>query len=76
MAYNQKAQKKYNDKCKIYTIKYTLSEIQTAETLDIAKEKQGITSNAYIKKAIKNQLIADGFINSDTDIPEKYTTEE
>ena len=56
MAYNQKAQKKYNEKCKRYTIKYTPEEMDVVNELENIVKQCGLTMNAWMKKAIMEKL--------------------
>lgn len=60
--YFAESQKRYNDKCKFYHIKYTLEERELAEIVNSAIIKSGLTANAWIKKAINEKLKRDGFI--------------
>ena len=61
------SQKKYNDKCKIFAIKYTLCELDDAEKLDRAIASSGMSANAFIKSAIREKLEHDGFWDSEND---------
>ena len=59
MGYNQKAQKKYNDKCKRYTIKYTPNEMDTVHEITNILQKTGKTANEWMKTAIREKLDRD-----------------
>lgn len=56
MAYNKKAQKKYNEKCKRYTIKYTPDEMDIVSELENIVKQCDLTMNAWIKNAIHEKL--------------------
>ncbi|MBQ8246902.1 MAG: hypothetical protein IJZ42_07195 [Lachnospiraceae bacterium] len=60
--YFAESQKRYNEKCKFYHIKYTLEEKEKAEIVNSAILKSGLTANAWIKTAIHDKLEKDGFI--------------
>ena len=59
MSYNQIAQKKYNEKCKRYTIKYTPDELEIIPQIEKALQESGMTANAWMKQAIKEKLERD-----------------
>lgn len=56
MAYNAKSQKKYNDKCYRFSIKFVPSEIEEIERFKFYLANTGQTANSYIKKLIKKDL--------------------
>lgn len=56
MGYNQKAQKKYNDKCKRYTIKYMPEEMDIVQAISDTVAKNGKTVNSWMKEAIQEKL--------------------
>ena len=64
--YIAKNQKKYNEKCKYYHIKYSLGELDDAEKLDSAISSSGMSANAFIKSAIREKLERDGFLTVGT----------
>ena len=65
--YIAKNQKKYNEKCKYYHIKYSLNELEQAERLENAIASSGMSANAFIKYAIREKLEHDGFWDSGSD---------
>ena len=56
------SQKRYGEKCVKYTIKYTLNESDISAVVVDAIGKSGKTPNRWIKDAIKEKLIRDGYI--------------
>lgn len=60
MGYSAKSQKKYNDKCRRYGIKYMPNEYEEVNRLEnyLKDTKQSI--NGYIKTLIKNDLDSKG----------------
>lgn len=60
--YNYDTVKKYNAKCKQFGIKYTLKELEIAETLEKAVANSSLTMNAWIKEAVKEKLEREGYL--------------
>lgn len=60
--YFAESQKRYGDKCVKYTIKYTLNESDISNVVVDAIEKSGLTANRWIKEAIMEKLVHDGYI--------------
>lgn len=60
MGYSAKSQKKYNNKCRRYGIKYMPNEYEDVNRLEnyLKDTKQSI--NGYIKALIKNDLDSKG----------------
>lgn len=56
--YNAEAQKKYQEKVKKYTVKFTLSDDDraTVQTLDDLILSSGLTANAYIKNVLRDHV--------------------
>ena len=61
MAYSAKSQKKYNDKCYRFSIKFIPSEHDEIERVKAYLEQTGQSANSYIKSLIKADLDAKGF---------------
>ena len=57
------SQKRYGEKCVKYTIKYTLNESDISAVVVDVIGKSGKTPNRWIKDAIKEKLIRDGYID-------------
>ena len=60
--YFKDSQKRYGEKCVKYTVKYTLNESDISTVVVDAIGKSGKTPNRWIKDAIKEKLIRDGYI--------------
>ncbi len=60
--YDYEITKRYNAKCKQYTIKYTLKELNVPESIEKALSDTNLTANAWIKQAIAEKLERDGYI--------------
>lgn len=58
MAYSAKSQKKYNDKCYRFSVKFVPSETEEIERFKTYLIDTGQTANSYIKELIKNDLDA------------------
>lgn len=56
MAYSAKSQKKYNDKCYMFSIKFLPSESQEVERFKTYLANTGQSANSYIKKLIKKDM--------------------
>lgn len=56
MAYNKKAQKKYSEKIKVYTVKYSLADVGTTDAIEKYCADNAITHNALFKEAIREKL--------------------
>lgn len=56
MAYSAKSQKKYNDKCYMFSIKFVPSEYEEAERFKTYISNSGQSANSYIKELIKKDL--------------------
>ena len=56
--YDAEAQKKYQEKVKKYTVKFTLSDDDkaTVQTLDDLILSSGLTANAYIKNVLRDHV--------------------
>lgn len=54
--YYAESQKKYNQKTKLFAVKYTLQELEIVGKIEKAIEESGKTANAWIKEAIKEKL--------------------
>ena len=54
--YYAESQKKYGEKCKKYTVKYTLQELEIVREIEKAISESGKTANAWIKEAIEEKL--------------------
>lgn len=50
--YFAESQKRYGEKCKKYTVKFTLNESEKSEQIEKAIVKSGLTANAWIKSAM------------------------
>ena len=50
--YFKDSQKRYGEKCKKYTVKFTLNESEKSEQIEKAIAKSGLTANAWIKSAM------------------------
>lgn len=56
MAYSAKSQKKYNDKCYRFSIKFVPSEVEEIERFKSYLDETGQSANSYIKELIKKDL--------------------
>lgn len=56
MAYSAKSQKKYNDKCYRFSIKFVPSEAEEIERFKTYLTSTGQSANGYIKELIKKDL--------------------
>lgn len=61
--YFKDSQKRYGEKCVKYTVKYTLNENDVSAIVVDAIEKSGLTANKWIKEAIKEKLIREGYMS-------------
>ena len=50
--YFKDSQKRYGEKCKKYTVKFTLNESETSQQIEKVIKKSGLTANAWIKSAM------------------------
>ena len=50
--YFKDSQKRYGEKCKKYTVKFTLNESEKSEQIEKVIAKSGLTANAWIKSAM------------------------
>ena len=50
--YFAESQKKYGEKCKKYTVKFTPNETEKSEQIEKAITGSGLTANAWIKSAM------------------------
>ena len=50
--YFKDSQKRYGEKCKKYTVKFTLNESEKSQQIEKVIEKSGLTANAWIKSAM------------------------
>ena len=50
--YFKDSQKRYDEKCKKYTVKFTLNESEKSQQIEKVIEKSGLTANAWIKSAM------------------------
>lgn len=64
--YYKETQSKYRDKVKQYNVKYSLSDsdIKIVSLIDKAMNDSSMSANAWIKQAIKEKLINDGYIQN------------
>lgn len=62
--YYKESQQRYADKVKKYTVKYTLKELDIIPYIDNALNDSNLTANSWIKQAIKEKLINDGYIQN------------
>ncbi len=65
MAYNAKAQLKYNQKCNSIGVKFTLNEEKEYNRLKRYVEENDMSVNSYVKKLIKNDLDSKGIPYND-----------
>lgn len=56
MAYSANSQKRYNDKCYRFSIKFVPSEAEEIERFKNYLTDTGKTANSYIKELIKKDL--------------------
>lgn len=61
--YFKDSQKRYGEKCVKYTVKYTLNEGEVSAIIVDAIEKSGLTANRWIKDAIEEKLVRDGYMS-------------
>ena len=59
--YDKKAQDKYREKVKIFTVRYTPKDMAECERLLKYLNDTGISVNSYIKSAIKRDLEEKGY---------------
>lgn len=57
--YFAESQKRYGEKCKKYTVKFTLNEIEKSEQIEKAIAVSGLTANAWIKSAMMEKVERD-----------------
>lgn len=50
--YFAESQKRYGEKCKKYTVKFTLNELEKSEKIEKVIAKSGLTVNSWIKLAM------------------------
>lgn len=64
--YYKETQAKYRDKVKQYNVKYSLAESDLIIVANIEKAiaNTNMSANAWIKQAIKEKLINDGYIKN------------
>lgn len=60
--YNYQAQKKYNEKNAIITMKFIHSEKEFLQSIEKACNSLGVSRQAYIKMAIREKLERDRFL--------------
>ncbi len=60
MAYSAKSQKKYNDKCYRFSIKFLPSEVKEIDRFKSYLASTGQSANGYIKGLIKKDLDSKG----------------
>ncbi len=60
MAYSAKSQKKYNDKCYRFSIKFLPSESEETDRFKSYLANTGQSANGYIKELIKKDLDSKG----------------
>lgn len=70
MAYSPKSQKKYNDKCYRFSIKFVPSEQEEVKRFKKYLEMSGKSANTYIKELIKNDMDEKGIIYESEQIQE------
>ena len=61
--YFKDSQKRYEEKCVKYTVKYTLNENKISGVVVDAIAKSGLTANRWIKDATEEKLKTDGFLS-------------
>ena len=61
--YFKDSQKRYGEKCVKYTIKYTLNESEVSAIVVDAIAKSGKSPNRWIKDAIMEKLVKDGYLS-------------
>lgn len=61
--YFKDSQKRYGEKCVKYTVKYTLNESDISAVVVDAIGKSGLTANRWIKDAIREKLVKDGYLS-------------
>ena len=61
--YFKDSQKRYGEKCVKYTVKYTLNESEVSAIVVDVIEKSGLTANRWIKDAIREKLVNDGYLS-------------
>ena len=61
--YFAESQKRYGEKCVKYTVKYTLNESDISAVVMGAIAKSGKSPNRWIKDAIREKLVKDGFLS-------------
>lgn len=60
--YNYEAQKKYNENSKHIGLKFVASEIDFYNQIENICNEKGISKQAYIKSAIREKLMKDGYL--------------
>lgn len=58
----KKADAKYRQKTRIFSLKYTLNNIQEAKRLENYLNSTNITANAYLKSLVKKDLDEKGIL--------------
>lgn len=61
--YNYKAQKKYNENSKHIGLKFIASEIDFYNQIEKVCNEKEISKQAYIKSAIREKLVHDGYLS-------------
>ena len=61
--YFKDSQKRYGEKCVKYTVKYTLNENEVSAIVMDAIGKSGKSPNRWIKDAIAEKLVNDGYLS-------------
>ena len=61
--YNYEAQKKYNEKNVVISLKFIHSEKSFLESIEKACHNTGMSRQKYIKDAIAEKLIREGYID-------------
>lgn len=56
MAYNKDAQKKYNEKVKMFALRYTPTDIKDGKRLEKYLKDNNLSCNAYLKNLVKKDL--------------------
>lgn len=56
MAYNKDAQKKYNEKVKMFALRYTPTDIKDGKRLEKYLKDNNLSCNAYLKSLVKKDL--------------------
>ena len=69
--YNYEAQKKYNEKNVVISLKFIHSEKSFLDSIEKACHNTGMSRQKYIKDAIKEKLKKDGFLSESVEQNEK-----